>query len=434
MSWPRRLAECSSARKPRPIAYCGQRVPSPLRRQLALLRRSGSFRLLFVATLGSGLGTWMATIALTADLTARTHSPWWVSLLFIVTFLPSIVVGLAFGPLVDRLSRKRLLVNADLIRLAVFVALAFVDTAVAIVVLAAVAGIANSFFRPAVLAGVPNLVTEDELAHGTSLLQATDWAAAAIGPVVGGVIVGTWSADVVYWLNAATFLFSALLLVKIPARLLQSGQALTRGHWRDLADGMRAFRHSRALQTVLFAFAFAMFAAGLNNVAEIFLAEDALHRGAFGYGLLWSATGIGLVLGSLVSGSLLERRDVRTVYPLVFLPWAAGLLGAGVAPDLWVAALAMVLAGFGNGLAFPLTVLIVQRNSPDTLRGRVFTVIISAHNAVLGVSMVAAGALTAAVGPRWTYGLASALLAIGSATAFVLFRVLPAPGAVEPAT
>jgi MFS family permease len=409
-------------------------VPSPLRRQLALMRRSGSFRLLFTATLGSGLGTWMATIALTADLTARTHSPWWVSLLFIVTFLPSVVVGLAFGPLVDRLSRKRLIVNADLIRLAVFVALVFVHTPVAIIVLAAVAGIANSFFRPAVLAGVPNLVAEDELAQGTSLLQATDWAAAAVGPVLGGLIVGSWGADVVYWINAATFLFSAVLLLKIPSRLLQSEQAITRGHWRDLVDGMRAFRRSPPLQTVLFAFGFAMFAAGLNNVAEIFLAEDALHRGAFGYGLLWTATGIGLVIGSLISGSLLERRDVRVVYPLVFLPWAAGLLGAALAPNLWVAAAAMVLAGFGNGLAFPLTVLIVQRSSADSLRGRVFTVIISAHNAVLGVSMVTAGALTELAGPRWTYGLASALLALAGLTAFVLFRASPMPAAVVDAT
>jgi MFS family permease len=364
----------------------------------------------------------MATIALTADLTARTHSPWWVSLLFIVTFLPSVVVGLAFGPLVDRLSRKRLIVNADLIRLAVFVALVFVHTPVAIIVLAALAGIANSFFRPAVLAGVPNLVDDDELAHGTSLLQATDWAAAAIGPVLGGVIVGSWGADVVYWINAATFLFSALLILKIPARLLQSEQAITRGHWRDLVDGVSAFRRSPPLQTVLIAFGFAMFAAGLNNVAEIFLAEDALHRGAFGYGLLWTATGIGLVIGSLISGSLLEQRDVRIVDPLVFLPWAAGLLGAGLAPNLWFAAVAMVLAGFGNGLAFPLTVLIVQRNSTDMLRGRVFTVIISAHNAVLGVSMVAAGALTNLAGPRWVYVLAAALLVCASASAFALFR------------
>jgi MFS family permease len=403
---------------------------------LVLLRRPGGFRLLFAATLGSGLGTWMATIALTADLTARTESPWWVSLLFVVTFLPSVIVGLVAGPVIDRRSRKRLIVNADLVRLVVFAGLVFVHTPAAIIVLAAVAGFANSFFRPAVLAGVPNLLDDEDLAHGTSLLQATDWAAAAVGPVLGGLIVSVWSADVVYWINAATFLFSALLLVRIPGRLLQSEQALTRGHWRDLADGLVAFRRSTALLTALVAFGLAMIAVGFNNVSEIFLAERALDRGAFGYGLLWTATGIGLVLGSLVSGGLVERRDVRALYPTVFLPWAAGLFIAGIAPNIWVAAAAMVLAGFGNGLTFPITVLIVQRNTPDHLRGRAFTVIISVHNAVLGLAMVTAGALTDSIGPRWVYVLAAGLLLLGGATAFALFRREQPAAAVgsEPAT
>jgi MFS family permease len=304
-----------------------------------------------------------------------------------------------------------------------------------LIVLAAIAGFANSVFRPAVLAGVPNLVEEDDLAHGTSLLQATDWAAAAIGPVLGGVIVSASGADTVYWINAATFLFSAALIVRIPSRFLQSEQAITRGHWRDLADGIAAFKHSAALRTALVAFGFAMFAVGLNNVAEIFLAEHALHRGAFGYGLLWTATGIGLVVGSLVSGSLLERRDVRVAYPLSFVPWAIGLLAAGVAPNIWFAAGAMVLSGFGNGLAFPLTVVMVQHATSDQLRGRVFTVIISAHNAVLGIAIVAAGALTEGIGPRWTYVLAAGSLALGALTAAGLLRGVRAPVVVadEPA-
>jgi MFS transporter, DHA3 family, macrolide efflux protein len=397
-------------------------VPSPLRRQLGLLRRPGSFRLLFAATLGSGLGSWMATIAMTADIKARTDSPWWVSALFIVTFLPSVIVGLAAGPLIDRLSRRRLVVTADLTRLGVFGALPFVGSATGIIALAAVAGVANSFFRPAVLAGVPNLVPADELAHGTALLQATDWAAATLGPILGGVLTSVSSPHVVYGINAATFLFSALLLLRIPAVLLQSEQAITRGHWRDLREGLAVFRHSAAMFTALFAFGFAMLASGLINVSEIFMAERVLHRGPFGFGLLWAASGLGLVIGSLFSSSLLEKRDVTLVYPLVFLPWAAGILGAALAPDIWVAAAAMVLAGFGNGLGFPMTVLIVQRYTADRLRGRAFTIIISAHNTLLGVAMVAAGALTGLAGARWTYGIASALLATGSVTAFVLSR------------
>ena len=140
--------------------------------------------------------------------------------------------------------------------------------------------------------GVPNLVAEEELAHGTSLLQATDWAAATLGPILGGVIVSASGPDLVYWINAATFLLSVLLLLRIPARLLQSEQAITRGHWRDLADGLARVpalggdarpRSSRSASRCS--------RRGLINVSEIFLAERALHRGAFGYGLLWTATG-----------------------------------------------------------------------------------------------------------------------------------------------
>lgn len=397
------------------------------RGRVAVLR-NGMYRLLFLATLGSGLGTWMATIALTADIDAKTNSTWWVSALFLVTFLPSVVVGLVIGPLIDRLSRKLLIVSSDIVRLLVFAALPFVDRPGAMVGLAAVNGIANSFFRPAVLAGVPNLVDEDDLDAGTALLQGTDWLAAAAGPIVGGALVSVSSAHLVYSINAATFLFSALLLVRIPARLLQSEQGITRGHWRDLREGLQAFRRTPPLRVALYGFGFTMIATGLVNVSEIFLATRSFDSGAFGYGLLWSGTGIGLVVGSAFTGYLLPGRDVLDVYPLAFVPLAGGLLGAAVAPDVWVAAVAMILSGLGNGLAFPMTVLIVQRHTSDRVRGRAFTVIISIHNALLGLAMVGAGALTQGVGPRWTYGAASACALASALTALALARgVAPKP-------
>jgi MFS family permease len=386
------------------------------------------YRLLFLATLGSGFGTWMATIALTADIDAKTDSTWWVSALFLVTFLPSVVVGLAVGPLIDRLSRKLLIVVSDLVRLVVFAALPFVDRPVAMIGLAAVAGIANSFFRPAVLAGVPNLVDEDDLDAGTALLQGTDWLAAAAGPIVGGALFSLSGAHLVYLINAATFLFSALLLVRIPARLLQSEQGITRGHWRDLGEGLRAFRRSAPLRVALYGFGFTMVATGLVNVSEIFLATRAFDSGAFGYGLLWTGTGIGLVAGSALTGYLLPGRDVLDVYPLAFVPLAAGLLGAALAPDVWIASIAMILTGLGNGFAFPMTVLIVQRHTTDRVRGRAFTVIISIHNALLGLAMVGAGALVDGAGARWTYGIAAASALASALTALVLARgVAPEP-------
>jgi len=401
-------------------------LPPSLGRHAALLRTAAGFRQLFVATLGSAVGTWMATIALTVDVKNRTGSAWWVSALLVVTLLPSVLVGLTAGPLIDRLSRKRLLVNADLSRLAVFAALPFVNSASAIVVLAGVAGVANSFFRPAVLAGLPNLVAEEELPRATSLLQTADWSATALGPVVAGAIVGLSGPHVVYWINAATFLFSAAFLLRIPAPLLKSEQPITRGHWRDLREGMGEFRRSRPLLTALVALGLAVAGMGLVNVSEVFLATRVLHAGAFGYGLLWTASGLGLVAGSLLVGGVVERRSPVASYPWMFLPWAAGGLGAALAPNIWVAAFAMVVSGIGNGVTFPTTVVIVQQAAADRIRGRVFTVIISAQNAVLGVAFAAAGGLTAAFGARWVYGAAAALVLAGGFSAFALTYRRPA--------
>jgi NRE family putative nickel resistance protein-like MFS transporter len=382
---------------------------------------NGRFRLLFLATLGSGVGTYAATIALTADIAARTHSTWWVSLLFLVSFTPPVVVGLFVGPLVDRLSRKLLLVASDVVRLGVFAVLPFADHPAAMIGLAAVAGIANSFFRPAVLAGVPNLVDESELDSATTLLAGTEWLAAAIGPVIAGALVSLSGAHVVYWMNAATFLFSALLILRIPGRFLQSEQGITRGHWRDLREGFTAFRSSNALRVALFGFGLTMLATGLVNPSEIFLAKRSLGTGAFGFGLLWTGSGIGLVAGSIVVGFLLREREVLDLYVYAFVPLTVGIIGAAAAPTIWIAAPAMTLAGFGQGLAFPMTILIIQRYTSDRLRGRAFTVVISVHSALLAVAMVASGAITEIGSPRWTYAVAAACSA---GSVFVVIALL----------
>ena len=89
--------------------------------------RHDNFRLLFLATFGSGIGNWLAVIALPVDVYDRTHSGWWVGALLIANILPAVFIGLLFGPLVDRLSRKGLMIASDLGRLAVFAALPFAE-------------------------------------------------------------------------------------------------------------------------------------------------------------------------------------------------------------------------------------------------------------------------------------------------------------------
>jgi MFS family permease len=393
----------------------------PTLRQAAVLRHD-RFRLLFFANLTSGLGNWLALVALQVDVYDRTHSGWWVGALLIANLLPSIALGLVFGPLVDRLSRKGLMIASDLGRLAVFCALPFAGGAGAIVGLAILAGVGNAFFRPAVLAGVPNLVTDEELPDANAVLQLVEWGSTALGPLLGGVLVAASGPHLAYWVNAVTFGISALFVSGIPARLLQSERSIGRGHWTELREGFHAVRRSRPLFTVLVVWSIAMIALASANLAEIFLAKRTLSSGDFGFGVLWSASGVGLVVGALFANRVVVRFGVRTVYPRALLLWALGMAGAAASPNIWLAALAMVVAATGNGVGVVVNITLVQRGAADHVRGRALAAIMSVNSLMMLVVFLAAGPATNAFGARAVFSTAAASLLVAAALAA---RMLP---------
>jgi MFS family permease len=382
--------------------------------------------------MGSTLGTLLAAVALVVDVNDRTHSGPWISVLLIVQFLPSVAVGLFFGPWLDRLSRRATMITADVARAAIFVALVFTHSAGAVVALAGLAGLATGFFRPAAYAGLPNLVDESDLSAANSVLQTGENVSWAVGPVLGGAIVAAGGPHPAYWINAASFLFSALLLAGIPARLLQAAVGVSRGHFRDLRDGLAFVLQSRPLRAVLIAWTVAMFAIAAINTNEVFLARDALHGGDFGFGLLFGATGVGLAIGSLGGGRVVEVRSVGAVYGSAIILNALGFGLAAISPNVWVAALCCALGGIGNGAAVLCNALLVQRGAPDEVRGRAFTVIMSVNYLAFGGGFVAGGLLHDAYGPRWVWGGGAIVMAVAGLLATALARGVPSQRAPEP--
>ena len=355
-----------------------------------------------------------------------------MSVLLIVQFLPAVAVGLLFGPLVDRLSRRGTMIAADLARAAIFCVLPFVHSAGAIVALAGGAGLATGFFRPAAYAGLPNLVDEEDLPSANAVLQTGENVSWAAGPVIGGAIVAAGGPHPAYWINAASFLFSAALLAGIPARLLQAAAAASRGHFRDLRDGAAFVLQTRPLRAVLIAWTIAMVAIAAINTNEVFLARDSFHAGDFGYGLLFGATGVGLAVGSFGGGRAVETRSVGLVYGGAILLNALGFGLAAISPDVWVAAVCCVVGGIGNGAAVLCNALLVQRGAPDEMRGRAFTVIMSVNYVAFGGGFVAGGLLHDAYGPRWVWGGGAILMAFSGVLAAGLARGIAVKRAPEP--
>jgi MFS family permease len=406
-------------------------LPGRPSRQLAPLGVAG-FRSLFFSTLASSFGTLLAAVALAIDVKDRTNSGLWVGGVLLVEFLPAIAVGLTLGPLLDRLERRTLMIAADLLRAGVFVALPFATSAAQIVALALVAGLATGFFRPAVYAGVPNLVPEHMLGPANALLQTIENVSWAAGPVVGGVLTATSGPDAAYWINAVSFLVSAVFVIRIPARLLQSSTALSRGHWTDLKDGFVTVLRSRPLLAVLVGWGLALCGTGAIGVSEVFMAKDTLHGGDFGYGLIYGGTGIGLVVGSFWSSSLVDRLGIARTYGAALLLMSAGFAVGAASVDVWMAAACCVVAGVGNGVAVVCNALLVQRTRDD-VRGRALTFVMSATWTGMGISIVVSGALMSPTDARWVWAIGAAVLGLAAVVGYALAREpVQAPGRLEP--
>jgi MFS family permease len=391
--------------------------------QLTPLRLPG-FRSLFFATLASSAGTLIAAVALAIDVQNRTNSGPWVAAVVVVEFLPTVVVGLLLGPLLDRLERRSLMIAADAVRVGVFVALPFAPNAATVVALAAVAGLATGFFRPAVYAGVPNLVPDAELPRANALLQGVENLSWAVGPLLGGVLTAAAGPSAAYAINAASFLVSILLVLRIPVRLLQSERALSRGHWRDLRDGFSATLSSPSMRAVLVAWGIASLATGAANVAEIFLAKHTFSAGDLGYGLLYSAMGAGLVLGSLFSAAVLARSGVARTYGASLTLMAMGYVGAALSPNVWVAALCILFSGAGNGAAIACNALLVQRGTFDLMRGRALTFVMSITFVLVGVGNGIGGLLLNRTSPRWIWAACGMGLLVAALAGRLLARNL----------
>jgi len=315
-----------------------------------------------------------------------------------------------------------LMVGADLVRFGVFAVLPFTTSPTQVVALAAVAGVATGFFRPAVYAGLPNLVKDEDLTSANSLLQTVDNLTWALGSLIGGALVAASGVDAAYWINACTFLISAVFLYGIPQRLLQASVAASRGHWADLKDGFALTVRSKALLTVLIAWNVAMFSNAAVNVAEPRLAFRAFDAGTFGLGLMMGSAGIGLAFGAYLAGQWIERRGLANVYGISLGLMALGIGLAAVSPNVWIAAACVVISGAGNGAAVVCNALLVQRGAPDALRGRAFAVLMSSNVAMLTLGILVAGRLTDVYGPRWVWGAAAIVSAVAAVVGFLLAR------------
>lgn len=386
-----------------------------------LLRYEPQSRAFFAAHAQSSLGTGAGYVALLVLAYERLESPWAISLVLLADFLPSMFLGPLFGAAADRWSRRWCAATGDIARALAFVSLAFFDGFAVTLGLALLAGVGTGLFRPAVMAGLPRLVSPAGLPAATSLYGALADIGFTVGPALAGLGLLLASAETVMLVNGLSFAVSAFVLTRVQ---LGGGErrAQSRSLIREARAGVRAVAKMRALRAVIAGSSAVVLFAGLFNVGELLLANNELGAGDSGFALLVALFGLGVLVGSLAGAGSSEPHVLKRRYLVGLGVTGVGFLAAAVSPGIGLAAVAFAVAGLGNGLVLVNERLLVQITVGDELLGRVFGLRDTLDAWAWTLAFASAGLLFATLDTRIVLGLAGAGVAVIAAGLAVVLR------------
>lgn len=342
-----------------------------LSESLAVLR-TREFRLLFSGQAVSVLGDRMAVLALAFAVLEIGGSASDVGLVLAAGAFPLVATVLAGGVVADRVSRRAVMVVADLVRVASqgLMAALLIAGAAQVWMLALIAGLtgaATGFFSPASTGLLPEIVLAEQLQPANALRMSAASTGEILGPVVGGVLVAAAGAGWAIAIDAGTFAVSAACLARL--RVPKSVAARRSSFATDLREGWIAFRSRRWIWTFVLYFAVVNLIWGAWGALGPIVAETDLG-GAAAWGSILTAMGVGALVGSLLAARARPRR------PLLFAALADGLFVLplaflAAAPPVPLIACGAFLAGLGMALSISVWESTLQRHVPGESLSRV---------------------------------------------------------------
>jgi DHA3 family macrolide efflux protein-like MFS transporter len=389
-----------------------------------------SFRKLWLATIVSLFGDFLALYAIFSEMTFRMHaSARAITLVTVFFLLPLAFVGPVAGVFVDRWHPRRTMVVSDLARAVLAIGLVFARAPWHIYVVFLALSTFSSFFTPARSVSLPQIVPMEGLMSANALIQQTVQILQMASPVIAGALVGWAGPSSCYYLDSASFVFSGLMIATlvIPPRPAHPNKQV-KSVLRDLFSGMRFILGHPVISFVILSIAAGTFAIGAFSALIAVFVRDVLHASSYLFGAMGSAIGAGMLAGGFVVTPL-ARRVQQKAYLV-----SAGLFTCGG----FIALIARIphkfvgLGGcFGIGIGVSLLVIpamaLTQGQVPAELRGRVSSSSMSLISISQGIALLFAGDLASRLGitPVF-YGSALLLLVISVAGAIRLRKPLDA--------
>jgi DHA3 family macrolide efflux protein-like MFS transporter len=390
--------------------------------------RAGDLRLVWLAQVVSQLGDAMFTIGVVWLTLRLTGSGLALSGTLIAQLLPYALLGAAAGALADRWDRRLTMVGSDIVRGVVVALIPLLDLAGAlhawmVPVIAFLLTAAGQFFDPARNALVPAITPEPQLVRVNALLSGTRQVLFIAGPAIGGTVVAAVGEQAVFWLDAVSFFLSAGILVRMrtsghaprPAAATVAG-APRSALWDDIREGLRFVRRSTVLRMVfIFGTLDNVLLSPVPVIIPLFFVE-VLKINAAGFGSLLSVIFLGFLLGVALVGVLGARARMGLLVIGATATAGAAVAAFGTGPPLPLILVLGLVGGAAVGALEVAETTIVQRETTDEVRGRVFSLYESVSQGARAIAVALAGGLSEVVGLRWMfYGVGLLTLACAAA-------------------
>jgi MFS family permease len=381
--------------------------------------RHRNFRLFFGGQLISLVGTWMQSVAQSWLVYRLTGSALLLGTVGFASQIPVLLLAPVGGVVADRHNRHRIVVatQASAMILALVLAALTLSNRIQvwqIMVLGSLMGVVNAFDIAARQSFIVEMVGKDDLMNAIALNSSMFNGARVIGPAVAGVLVASIGEGWCFFANGVSYLavIGGLLAMRLPPPRVPDRSA---SPLENVLEGFRYARHTAPVRALLMLVGLVSLVGVPYTVLMPIFADQILHGGARGLGILMGATGLGALFGAL---TLAARSGLRGLGRLIFL--AAAGFGASVtifsfSRWFWLSALLLIPAGFCLMLQMACTNTLLQSMTPDRLRGRVMSLYSMMFMGMAPFGALMAGLLAHRLGAPVTVALGGAGCLAGAA-------------------
>ncbi|MAU39371.1 MAG: hypothetical protein CL501_00730 [Actinobacteria bacterium] len=359
------------------------------------------FRKFYVGSIAAQIGFWFSHISYQALMSDLTKDELWVSMLFVVTFLPVLFFGPLGGLLADRLDRKKLLLGSytSLILVSVVQVLLVAFDAISpgiLLLTSFLLGLVMAVLSPVVQAVTANTVPQEDLASAISLQAMASNASRVLGPALCAPLVSSnlyeisWS---LYSLCLALALIIAAGITLLPYEL-ETDRVTVK---QSLLDGVSHAREKRdAWQALLLVGFISVF--GVSHVAlSPSFTENSLGKPSSYFAWLGAATGFGALIGALAAGSFTASSTLKRG-ALFAIPYCLLLLGFSRVTNFGIAIVLQILVGFFYIASFTTLQVVIQELVSEEFRGRVMSMFNIAWAGLVPIGTLLMGLLASSTG------------------------------------